>query len=186
VVLPLARHGARERALEILYEAQAKTSTVAQILAALPLSPDPYTVDLVTGVSEHEVAHDAVLRKFVKGGWTLERMPTLDLLVLRLGVEELANQPQVPTAVVLDEAVQLAKAFSTDDSGRFVNGMLAAIARDIRNVGCADGQSVAVEIEPMFLISDGGDLEGVPDRVLPIGLPFDDETPFEDENGLTP
>ena len=59
-------------------------------------------------------------------------MPVLDLNVMRLGVHELVSRPEVPTAVVLDEAVELAKRFSTDDSGRFVNGVLAAIAAEVR------------------------------------------------------
>ena len=59
-------------------------------------------------------------------------MPVLDLSVMRLAVFELVERPDVPTAVVLDEAVELAKRYSTDDSGRFVNGVLAAIAADVR------------------------------------------------------
>ena len=66
-------------------------------------------------------------------GWTLTRMPVLDLNVMRLGVFELLERPDVPTAVVLNEAVELAKRFSTDDSGRFVNGVLAAVAADVRS-----------------------------------------------------
>ena len=60
-------------------------------------------------------------------------MPVLDLNVMRLGVFELLERPDVPTAVVLNEAVELAKRFSTDDSGRFVNGVLAAVAADVRS-----------------------------------------------------
>ena len=66
-------------------------------------------------------------------GWSLARMPILDLDVLRLGAFELAERPDVPVAVVIDEAVELAKRFSTDNSGRFVNGVLAALAGDLRN-----------------------------------------------------
>ncbi len=176
--IPVARHGARERALELLYEVQAKTSTIDDVLAALPLLPDTYTLDLVRGVSNHQEAHDGLLSEFVKGGWTLERMPTLDLLILRLGVEELVHQPQVPMAVILDEAVQLAKAFSTDDSSRFVNGMLAAIARKVRSnasVQAAGNEIYSPSAEPVAVVSDGGDLTAVPQRVLPIGVALDDE-----------
>ena len=60
-------------------------------------------------------------------------MPVLDLNVMRLGAYELLARPEVPTAVVLNEAVELVKRFSTDDSGRFVNGVLAAIAADVRS-----------------------------------------------------
>ena len=65
-------------------------------------------------------------------GWALERMPVLDLNVLRLGAFELAERPDVPVAVVIDEAVDLAKRFSTDNSGRFVNGVLSALAPELR------------------------------------------------------
>ena len=65
-------------------------------------------------------------------GWTLDRMPVIDLNVLRIASFELAERPDVPVAVVLDEAVELAKRFSTDDSGRFVNGVLSALAGDLR------------------------------------------------------
>ena len=69
-------------------------------------------------------------------------MPVLDLVVLRLGAFELAERPDVPVAVVIDEAVELAKRFSTDNSGRFVNGVLAALAGDLRN-GAAPSRRVA-------------------------------------------
>jgi transcription antitermination protein NusB len=177
-VLPVARHGARERALELLYEAEVKGSTVGEILAALPLAPDQYARELVEGVATHQDAHDEVLRQFVKGGWTLERMPTLDRLILRLGVEELANQAGVPTAVILDEAVQLAKAFSTDDSGRFVNGMLAAIARSLRVSHASDSTEVVnLDDAADMPIADAGTLDAAPRTVLPIGVSFTDERP---------
>jgi N utilization substance protein B len=68
-------------------------------------------------------------------GWSIERMPALDRAILRVGVFELSERPDVPVAVVIDEAVRLAKRFSTDDSGRFVNGVLAAVARAVRPAG---------------------------------------------------
>jgi transcription antitermination protein NusB len=173
-VLPVARHGARERALELLYEVQAKSSTVADVLTSLPLAPDAYALALVEGVAANQDAHDVVLRRFVKGGWTLERMPTLDRLILRLGVEELTNQPSVPTAVILDEAVQLAKAFSTDDSGRFVNGMLAAIARSVRQIDSVPDVA-NIDDDSAVLVSDAGALTSTPQGVLPIGLSLTDE-----------
>ena len=74
---------------------------------------------------------DEAISRFATG-WSLERMPTLDLLILRLAAFELRRRPDVPTAVAIDEAVELAKRFSTDDSGRFINGVLASIAREAR------------------------------------------------------
>jgi N utilization substance protein B len=77
---------------------------------------------------------DAVIAAHARG-WTMERMPTIDRNVLRIAAYELAERPDVPVAVVIDEAVELAKRFSTDDSGRFVNGVLAAIAPVLREGG---------------------------------------------------
>ena len=122
---------ARERAMELLYEADAKTMTVGEILAALPVTPDDYAVDLVTGITEHSGRIDEVITRLAPD-WPMERMPTVDRAVLRLGVYELAERPDVPTAVILDEAVALAKRYSTDESGKFVNGVLASAARELR------------------------------------------------------
>lgn len=122
---------ARERALELLYETEAKDATVEGVLAALPVAPDPYAVDVVTGVSEHLVRIDGVIARLAPD-WPLDRMPVVDRNVLRLGLYELMDRPDVPTPVILDEAVALAKRYSTDESGRFVNGVLAAAARELR------------------------------------------------------
>ena len=125
------RSEARERALGLLYEAAAKSLTPAEVLAALPVEPDALATMLVEGVASQQEEIDALLVAHARG-WTLERMPVIDRTVLRIGVYELLDRPDVPTAVVIDEAVELAKRFSTDDSGRFVNGMLSAIAAKVR------------------------------------------------------
>jgi N utilization substance protein B len=85
----------------------------------------------VRGVVDHRGRLDAAIAARATG-WTLARMPVLDLNVLRLGAFELAERPDVPVAVVIDEAVELAKRFSTDNSGRFVNGVLSALVADLR------------------------------------------------------
>ena len=125
---------ARERALELLYETEAKDATVEGVLAALPVAPDAYAVDVVTGVSDHRDAIDGHIARLAPD-WPLDRMPVVDRNVLRLGMYELMDRPDVPTAVILDEAVALAKRYSTDESGRFVNGVLAAAARELRPSG---------------------------------------------------
>jgi N utilization substance protein B len=125
------RSEARERALALLYEAEAKGSSVGEVLAALPVPPDPLAVLLVEGVEAHQDRVDELIAAHAKG-WTIARMPVIDRSVLRIATFELLERPDVPTAVILDEAVELAKSFSTDDSGRFVNGVLAAIARKVR------------------------------------------------------
>jgi N utilization substance protein B len=101
------------------------------LLAELPVPIDPYAETLVRGVEEHRPELDATLRKYSEH-WALERMPAVDRAVLRLGCYELGWQPEVPTAVAINEAVELANQYSTKDSGRFVNGMLSRIAAELR------------------------------------------------------
>ena len=128
------RRQARERALSLLYEAEVKDTTPDRVLAELPVEPDRFAVDLVVGVSEHAGEVDELLRRFARD-WTVERMPAVDRTLLRIGVYELLHRPDVPTGVVLSEAVELATRYSTEDSGRFVNGLLARIADEVRPPG---------------------------------------------------
>ena len=128
---PDERSDARERALYLLYEAHSKGIAPADTIDLQVIEPDELTQELVRGVGDHLERLDGMIDGRAKG-WTLARMPVLDLNVMRLGAYELLERPHVPTAVVLNEAVELAKRFSTDDSGRFVNGVLAAIANDVR------------------------------------------------------
>jgi N utilization substance protein B len=126
-----SRREARERALALMYEAETKSMTPAEVIDALPLPPEPFAAELLVGVGDHADEIDATIRAYAKG-WTLERMPALDRALLRIGVYELSYTPEVPTGAVISEAVELAKTFSTDDSGKFVNGMLSAVAADLR------------------------------------------------------
>jgi N utilization substance protein B len=125
------RSDARERALILLYEAESKGISPAEVLAAQVATPDDLTVMLVRGVEQHMAQLDAAIAAHAKG-WTLARMPAIDRNVLRVAAFELLGRHDVPVAVVLDEAVELAKRFSTDDSGRFVNGVLAALVPVLR------------------------------------------------------
>ena len=125
------RREARERALGLLYEADAKATTPAEVLASLDLEPEEFAADLVRGVGEHQPEVDDLIRRFAKG-WTLERMPVIDRTLLRMAIFELAHRPEIPTGAIISEAVELAKRYSTDDSGRFVNGMLGRIAEELR------------------------------------------------------
>jgi len=126
-----SRREARERALELLYESYAKAMPVDDVLAGLVLPPDPYAVALVQGVEDRGDELDALITKFAKG-WTIDRMPVLDRTVLRLAIYELLAGNEPPVGVVISEAVELAKRYSTDDSGRFVNGVLASVAAQVR------------------------------------------------------
>jgi N utilization substance protein B len=128
------RRQARERALSLLYEAETKDQSPAEIVAEQVLDPDPFTADVVLGVETAGVEIDALITRFAKN-WPLARMPALDRTLLRMGVYELTKRPDVPTGVVLSEIVDLASEYSTDDSGPFVNGVLAAIAAEVRTDG---------------------------------------------------
>jgi transcription antitermination protein NusB len=123
------RHEARERALSLLYEAEQKGVPVDEVLAGLPLEPDPFAEDLVRGVAQYTDELDQVIGARATN-WRLDRMAMLDRTLLRLGTYELLHRPDVPTAVVIDEAVELAKTYCGDESPRFVNGVLARIADD--------------------------------------------------------
>ncbi|MGE0880070.1 MAG: transcription antitermination factor NusB [Acidimicrobiia bacterium] len=125
------RSEARERAVSLLYEAEIKEQEPGAVVAALPVAPDDLAVLLVEGVAGRQDEIDALLRRYTEG-WTLERMPAVDRAILRVATFELVGRPEIPIAVVIDEAVELAKRLSTDDSGRFVNGMLSSIARSTR------------------------------------------------------
>jgi transcription antitermination protein NusB len=125
------RSESRERALTLLYEAEAKAQSGEATLEALPVAADDMATKLVQGVDAHRSEIDELIRKYSRT-WTLERMPVIDRSVLRIAIFELLASPDVPTAVILDEAVELAKSYGTDDSGKFVNGMLSSIATHVR------------------------------------------------------
>lgn len=126
-----SRRNARERALGLLYEAQLKDGTIDQILSELPLPPQPYAVRLARGVEERRGRIDQLVAAHAID-WSLDRMPVVDLAILRIATYELGWEPDVPTSVVISEAVELAKDYSTEDSSSFVNGVLAAISRELR------------------------------------------------------
>ena len=125
------RHQQRERALSLLYEAELKGQDPVTLADALVVPPDPYVRTLL----EQSVATREEAERRIAGvsvGWPLDRMAVIDRLVLRLAVAELLDPDGPPPPVVIDEAVELVKTYSTDESGRFVNGILAAITPDLR------------------------------------------------------
>lgn len=126
-----SRRGARERALELLYEAEAKGLSPTEVLVDLALTPDPFAVALVTGVGERLVEIDEHIERLAKD-WTVGRMPWVDRSILRIGAFELLARRDVPTGVILSESVELAKRFSTEEAARFVNGLLSNMARQLR------------------------------------------------------
>ena len=128
-----ARSKARKRAVDILFEADLRGEDPVTLIAGRIGSADvppvnDYTVTLVEGVKAHQARIDDLISEHAEG-WTLQRMPAIDLTVLRIATFELFHRPDVPTAVVLDEAIELAKRFGSEQSGRFVNGLLDGLLR---------------------------------------------------------
>lgn len=131
VSLGPGRHEARERALELLYESEVRELAAADLFDELPLPPNEYAVAAVVGVETKRVEIDQLINDHAQG-WTVDRLPNVDRAILRLAIWELVAQPDVPSAVVIDEAIELAKEYSTEKSSSFVNGVLDAIARRVR------------------------------------------------------
>jgi len=132
-----ARTKARKRALDILFQADVRGDDIATTLAAEAkrAANEParqaswlYAREIVDGVIDNREAIDEQITTFAKD-WSLARMPAVDRALLRLATWEIMYNDDVPTAVAIDEAVELAKEFSTDDSPSFVHGVLARIAR---------------------------------------------------------
>lgn len=132
-----ARTKARKRAVDLLYGADVReislNSAIAAESARASEQPDraaswQYALEIVTGITEHGDEIDELIETYSQG-WTIDRMPVLDRALLRMGIWEIMFNEQVPDAVAISEAVQLAEELSTDDSASFVNGLLARIAQ---------------------------------------------------------
>ncbi len=136
-----SRRAARERALELLYEAEAKASSVDSVLAGLPVAPDALAVELARGVDAHRARIDEALARLVAPKWSLTRLATVDRAILRIAGYELYEVPERSQALVINEAVLLARRFGTDDSARFVNGVLSSLAAEARPSGGREGTS---------------------------------------------
>ena len=127
-----ARSKARKRAVDVLYEADLRRSDPLAVLRdriadGNPPVPD-HAVRLVEGAVEQGTRIDELIEEHAQG-WSLDRLPDVDRAILRMAVYELLWVDDVPDAVVIDEAVELAKALSTDDSPAYVNGVLGGIVR---------------------------------------------------------
>jgi transcription antitermination protein NusB len=129
------RHQARKRAVDLLFEAEARGLTPGEVAVSRGLlaegdaevSPlNAYTVTVARGVTEHAAHIDDLISAHLQG-WTLERLPAVDRAILRVAVWELLHADDVPEPVAVDEAVELAKSLSTDDSPGFVNGVLGQV-----------------------------------------------------------
>lgn len=125
---------ARAQALQLLFQADINNRTVEEVLSgdyAISDGPlDPYGQELALGVDSRRYAIDAVIRAS-SASWSLSRMPIVDRNILRLALYEMIEEDDITVAVAIDEAVELAKAFGTDESPRFINGVLGSIAADV-------------------------------------------------------
>jgi transcription antitermination protein NusB len=125
-----ARSKARKRAVDVLYEADVRSGDPLALLRERLADETPpvpeHTVRLVEGVAEHAARIDALIDAHASN-WSIDRLPDVDRAILRMAVYELLWADDVPDAVVIDEAVELAKKLSTDDSPAYVNGVLGAI-----------------------------------------------------------
>jgi len=135
-----ARTKARKRALDMLFQADVRGESLETIVEseAKRAAGEPdraaswlYAREIVDGVADHRDEIDELIATYAQG-WTLERMPNVDRALLRLSSWEVLHNPEVPTAVAIDEAVEMAKEYSTDDSARFINGVLGKIATHAR------------------------------------------------------
>ena len=127
-----ARSKARKRALDILFEADQRSISAADVLtrneAASTASMNPLVAELVNGVLDHLSAIDDTIETYSEG-WTLDRMPAVDRALARIGVFEIVFAAETPDPVTIDEVVSLAADLSTDESPAFLNGLLARISR---------------------------------------------------------
>ena len=125
-----ARSKARKRALDVLFEAVLRDQPVLEVLAERAgdeIPPLPaYAAGLVRGVHAHQERIDGLIAEYAQG-WALERMPAVDRNILRIGAYELLWADDIPDAVAISEAVQLARDLSTEGSPAFVNGLLARL-----------------------------------------------------------
>lgn len=123
------RSEARERAIELAYEADARRLSTDDLLAEQVIPPPPFAVELLRAAEKRRSEAEERIEARATG-WSVERMPAIDRLVMVMAVAELLTM-DTPPGVVLAEAVDLVTRYSTDESSRFVNGVLAAIARDL-------------------------------------------------------
>ena len=130
--MPRGRRSARRHAVFVLYQQDLLGLDAEEALERAGDSRrDDYTTALVRGVGDHRSEIDGVLTKHVEG-WSLQRLGVLERAILRLAAYELIWEPEVPSAVVIDEAVESSKRFCSDEAGSLVNGVLGAVAGTVR------------------------------------------------------
>lgn len=132
------RRKERRQALELLYEWDITGKTIQLILsdkkdAGYRLKLDKFPTRLITGVHQHKNKLDEIIQRYTEE-WNIKRMPVIDRNILRMGVYELIYEDDIPIAVTINEYVELAKIYGTDDSRRFINGVLGRISDDLNRI----------------------------------------------------
>jgi N utilization substance protein B len=125
-----SRHQARERALEIFYESTIKERPATVIVNELNVRPDNYVIALLTSAELNQSRANELMSEF-SIDWPLDRIALIDRLIMTLAIGEMLMENAPPLAVILDEAVQMAKVFSTDGSSSYVNGVLSSVAQRV-------------------------------------------------------
>ncbi len=126
-----ARSKARKRALDFLYEAEIKKAKAVDLFlsrGASELSQEPYVQVLLSGVEEHLVKIDELITTYAQD-WDMDRMPAVDRNILRIAIFEILWVAEVDLKIACDEAVELAKSLSTDESSNYINGVLGRIVK---------------------------------------------------------
>ena len=126
-----ARNKARKRALDFLYEADIKKTSATELFSsrgAKELSQEPYVLVLLNGVAEHLSKIDELIITYAQG-WDMDRMPPIDRNILRIAIYEILWAADIDLQVACDEAVELAKSISTDESSSYINGVLGRIIK---------------------------------------------------------
>jgi transcription antitermination protein NusB len=126
-----ARSKARKRALDFLYEAEIKKAKAVDLFlsrGASELSQEPYVQVLLSGIDEHLVKIDELITTYAQD-WDMDRMPAVDRNILRIAIFEILWVAEVDLKIACDEAVELAKSLSTDESSNYINGVLGRIVK---------------------------------------------------------
>jgi N utilization substance protein B len=142
------RRAAREQALRWLYEIDVGKTPVEEAVAEAQMELDEeglaFARELLRGATTNVKAIDASIARYAKD-WSLDRMPAVDRNILRLAIFEILHLPEVPNSVAVDEAVELAKTYSTAESSKFVNGVLGALLRDLEQQARVDADEEAAQ-----------------------------------------
>lgn len=126
-----SRREACEEALAILYQAELTGDPVTEALASREVPPSSYAVEIAEQVDEARDDLDALLGRHLEN-WRVERMPLVDRVIARIAVWELSERSDIPTGVVLSEAVEIATQYCAEQSPRFLNGVLGSVASEVR------------------------------------------------------